>query len=382
MPMLPKERVAAVFDHQPTDRVPIYQAGISSRVASAVLGREAYVGGGIQQYREARALWEGEDAHREYIERSRRDAFDLVHVLDLDLVRPSYWRMATKPTQRIDESTFLYGDRAAAWHVMRFSPETELYQVLDRSDTPEPNVDDLEKTVEGSEAGVEGYDPKPESFPDLLAAIEEFGEKRAVPGSGVGVCVPRDRVWLEAIVLRPDLVGRYVMAQARRAPGIVGAMEAMGLRFLMGGGDFASKRGPFYSPRAFHDLMLPALRVVSEACHERDCYHMFASDGDLWPVAEDLFGASGVDCFYEIDRRAGMDLRRLRERYPHLTLLGGIASETLHMGTREEVVEETLSALEVAKELGSCIIGCSNQIVAPTSIANVEAMMETLHAQR
>jgi uroporphyrinogen-III decarboxylase len=109
---------------------------------------------------------------------------------------------------------------------------------------------------------------------------------------------------------------------------------------------------------------------------------MFASDGDLWPVAEDLFGASGVDCFYEIDRRAGMDLRLLRERYPHLTLLGGIASETLHMGTKEEVVQETLSALEVAKELGSCIIGCSNQIVAPTPMANVEAMMETLHGWR
>ena len=46
-PMLPKERIAAVFDHQPTDKVPIYQAGFSSRVASAVLGREAYVGGGI-----------------------------------------------------------------------------------------------------------------------------------------------------------------------------------------------------------------------------------------------------------------------------------------------------------------------------------------------
>jgi len=62
--------------------------------------------------------------------------------------------------------------------------------------------------------------------------------------------------------------------------------------------------------------------------------------------------------------------------------MGGIASETLHLGTREEVVEETLSALQVAKELGSCIIGCSNQIVAPTPIANVEAMMSTLHAHR
>jgi len=380
--MLPKERVAAVFDHRPTDKVPIYQAGFSSRVASAVLGREAYVGGGIQQYREARALWDGEEAHQEYLARSRRDAFDLVRVLDLDLVRPAYWRMATKPTRRIDEHTFLYGDPEGSWHVMRFSPETELYQVADRSPAPEPSVDDLERTVEASEAGVDGYRPQPSAFPDLLAAVEEFGAERAVPGAGVGICVPRERVWLEAIALRPDLVGRYLMAQAGRAAPVASVMQQIGLRHLMGGGDFASKRGPFYSPKAFHDLMLPALRVVSEACHAQGCHHMFASDGDLWPVAEDLFGASGVDCFYEIDRRAGMDLRRLRRRYPHLTLLGGIASETLHTGTRQDVIEETLSALEVAKELGSCIIGCSNQIVALTPIANFEAMMEALQAHR
>jgi uroporphyrinogen decarboxylase len=380
--MLPKDRIHSAFEHRPTDKVPIYQAGFSSRVASALLGREAYVGGGIQQFREARALWEGEDAHREYVERSQRDAFDLVRLLDLDLVRVGYWRMPVKPTQRIDEYTFLYGDPSGTYHVMRCTPETELYQVIERSPAPQPEVDGLVSVVEGSEAGIESYHPKAADFPDYQAAIEAFGGTRGIPGAGVGVCVPRETVWLEAIVLRPDLVARYLMSQAQHAAQVVPAMQAMGLIHLMGGGDFASKNGPLYSPRAFHELMLPALQVVSEACHAHGCFHMFASDGDLWPVADGLFGVSGVDCFYEIDRRAGMDLRRLRQQYPHLTLLGGIASETLHIGTREDVVAEVLSALEVAKELGSCIIGCSNQIVAPTPMENVEAMMETLHANR
>jgi hypothetical protein len=380
--MLPKDRIAAVFDHQTTDKVPIYQAGFSSRVASALLGREAYVGGGIQQYREARALWEGEEAHQEYLERSRRDAFDLVRLLDLDLVRPSYWRMAIKPTRRLDEQTFVYGDPEGAWQTMRLNPETELYQVVDRSPAPEATPEDLVGQVEAAEAGTAQYQAKASDFPDLQAAIEAFGGERGIPGIGAGVCVPRERAWLEAIVLAPELVGRYLMAQARRAESVAPVMREMGLPHLMGGGDFASKTGPFYSPRAFHELMLPALQVVSDACHAHGCYHMFASDGDLWAVAGDLFGASGVDCFYEIDRRAGMDLRKLREQYPDLALMGGIASETLHMGTREEVVEEVLSALEVARELGSCIIGCSNQIVAPTPIGNVEAMMEALHTHR
>lgn len=381
--MLPKERVAAVFEHRPTDKVPIYQAGFSSRAASVVLGREAYVGGGIQQYREARALWEGPEAHQEYLERSQRDAFELVRKLELDLVRPAYWRMPEKPTRRIDGNTFFYGQEEGTWRVMRFDPAFELYQVLDQSPRPEPTLEDLERSVAaGEKAAAAAAPPKPESYPDLLAAVAEFGETHGIPGSGVGICVPREPAWLEAIALRPDLVGRYLMTQAVRASRVPAVMVQMGLPHIMGGGDFASKHGPFYSPRSFHRIMLPALKHVSEACHAAGAYHMFASDGDLWPVADDLFGASGVDCFYEIDRRAGMDLARLRETFPRLTLLGGVASETLHIGTKEEVIAEVRSALAVAKEKGSIIIGCSNQIVAPTPPENIWAMMETLHAER
>ncbi|MBM4039196.1 MAG: hypothetical protein FJ290_11850 [Planctomycetes bacterium] len=43
----------------------------SSRVASAVLGRpDACVGGGVNQYYESRALWEGAEAHAEFVERA------------------------------------------------------------------------------------------------------------------------------------------------------------------------------------------------------------------------------------------------------------------------------------------------------------------------
>jgi len=187
---------------------------------------------------------------------------------------------------------------------------------------------------------------------------------------------------LEALALQPQLVGRYLAAQAKRNARNVACQAGMGLRFLQGGGDFAGKNGPLYSPKAFHELMLPALQNVSAACHEHGCFHMFASDGDLWPVAEDLFGASGVDTFYEIDRQAGMDLRTLRKRYPHLTLMGGISSETLHVGTRDEVVAETLSALEVAQAEGSIMVGCSNQVVAQTPIQNFMAMIETINEHR
>ena len=381
-PMLPKDRVTAAFEHKPYDKPPIYQGGFSSRVASAVLGREAYVGGEIQQYRESRALWDGPDAHAEFLARTRRDTFDLSEKLDLDLVRPAYWRLNHKPTRKIDEFTFFYGSEDSNWQIRRFDPEHELFPVIDHSPQPELSPEDLEKIVTAHEARAESYEPLPEHFPDHLAALREFGDTRAVPGAGVGVAVPRDRVWLEAVALRPDLVKRYCDASAINAAKNARTMSRMGFRYLMGGGDFASKNGPFYSPRSFHEIMLPALIRISEACHAVGAYHMFASDGDLWPVADDLFGASGVDCFYEIDRKCGMDLARLRTTFPRLTLLGGIASETLHIGTKEEVAEQARSALRVAQETGSIIVGCSNQVVPPTPIENFWAMMDVLHSER
>lgn len=381
--MTAAQRVACAFEHRPYDKVPIYQAGFSARVASQILGREACVGGGRAQYLEARALWEGEAAHREYLERAWNDPVELCRTLKLDIVRTGYWRMNEKPARRIDEFTFFYGDEQGTWRVMRHDPDSELYQVIDHSPAPEPTLDDLERSVAAAEKAVADYRPTPAMFADTKRTIEEFGEDGVPYGGGaVGLCIPRDRVWLEAIALRPDIVKRYLDVQAERSCRNAKLAGQEGLRYLYGGGDFASERGPFYSPRAFHELMLPGLQRISAACREAGAFHGFASDGDLWSLADDLFGASGVSFFYEVDCKANMDLRRLRETFPRLTLMGGINSATLHRGTVEEVVAETREAVRVARECGGCIIGCSNQIVAGTPMQNFWAMMETLEAER
>jgi hypothetical protein len=378
--MTGKERVMASFVGRETDRVPVYCAGVSCRIASHVLGREAFVGAGMQQYRESVARWEGR--HEEFVERTRSDVLELSEVLDLDLIRPAYWRYPHEPIARVDEHTFKFGAEGGYWWVMRFDPQTELFQEVDRAPRPEPTIEDVRHAADQAEAGAEAAQtPSPESFVDLQAAIAYYGDRRAIPGYGTGVAVLRERHWLEAMALEPDTVRRYLIARAKINCTTIPVMAQMGLRILFGGGDFAGKNGPLYSPKAFHHCMLPALQIVSECCDEHGAWHFFASDGDLWPVAEDLFGNSGVDGFYEIDRRCGMDLERLRQTFPELRLCGGISSETLHMGTVEDVVEETRSALDAAREHGRIVVGVSNQVVPATPPENFDAMMQTLHDQ-
>ena len=382
--MQPRERIDAVFAHRPTDRVPAYHSGLSCRAASAVLGREAFVGGGIQQWRESCAFWQGAAAHQEFLERSQRDAIELARVLDQDLVRPSYWRLSEMPARRIDEHTFLYGDPDGAWVARHFDPETELYHEVDRHPQREETIDDLPPRVEALERVVSDYVPDEADFAASLACQAALGHERAVPvWGGVGAALPQESTaWLEAIVLRPDLVARFLDAQAERSIKRIEFATQLGIRYFMAGGDFAGNEGPFYSPRAYRELVLPRIQRITETCHRLGAYYMFASDGNLWPVAEDLFGRSGIDGYYEVDRRAGMDLARLRRAFPHLTLIGNISSHTLHTGTKEEVVNETLSCIEEAKRSGSIVVGCSNQIVTQTPLENLFAMLETIERYR
>jgi len=380
--MTPKERIIASLEHRPVDRVPVYHASISSRMASLLLGREAYVGGGIQQWRESVALWNGDDAHREFLERTRRDTVDVAKALDVDMVRPAYWRIARKPTKKIDDYTFLFGDPSGSWEIMRFYPETELFQIIDRSPRLEPTEEDIEAEVERLEKGIETYVPKTEEVcSDVIEALKRIDDERAVAGMGVGVGVPnRSTIWFEMIAARPDLVRRYIEAQTEYTIRRIKCYEGIDVQVMLGGGDMAWNEGPIYSPKFFCEVMTPAFKRVTQACHDIGKYYFFASDGNLWPVADHIF--TFVDGFYEIDRRAGMDLRRLRERYPHLTLIGNISSHTLHMGTKEEVIAETRSCIEAAKELGSIIVGVSNLIVSQTPPENFFAMLETIMNER
>ena len=376
-----KERIEAAFRGEPTDMVPVHHLGFSSDIASALLGRQAYVGGGSQQWREAVALWQGKDAHQEFLERSFQDAIDVALLVDNDIVRPSYWRYPAKPTKRLDEKTFLYayGDESE-WKVLSYDPPTEQASVVDYH--PRQAAEDLEAEVEAEERAIEDYAPSEARFAFELRAQRLLGHERVVRVGAGAVGIPYRQLWLEATILRPDLVRRHLAVQIERAARDIPFLAGHGFCYFFAGIDFAGNDGPMYSPRTFYELFLPALVRVSDICHQVGGYHLFASDGNIWPVADALFGQSGIDGFYEIDRRAGMDLGRLRARFPKLTLLGNVSSHTVHLGTKQEIVDEALSCMEEAKQNKGVIVGTSNYFVPGTPVENVLALVEVIRENR
>ena len=77
-----------------------------------------------------------------------------------------------------------------------------------------------------------------------------------------------------------------------------------------------------------------------------------------------------------------MDLRRLRERYPNVTVQGNIRVQVLHRGSQDDVVREVMDCLEAAHELGGVIVGASNLIMPGTPGRNIEAMLRTIEENR
>ena len=378
-----RERVLAAFQQRRTDNVPVYHVGFSSEVASALLGREVYVGGGVQQWREAVAWWNGAAAHDEFVERSLQDAIDIAMFCGHDIVRVNYWRYKSRPTRRIDEYTFLYEYGAEAdWRVLKFDPPSEQCNICSYVPQDAVTFQDLERQLDEQEAALVDYRPVRSHFRNEFEAYRRLGDEHVIRVNAAGLDIGLESIWLEATALRPDLVERKLDMQVETAARNIRFLAEHGFHFIFGGGDLATNAGTMYSPRVFRNMMLPRLQQVSSVCHACGSFLCFASDGNLWPVADDLFGASGVDAYLEIDSRAGMDLGQLRQSFPGLTLIGNINSTDVALLNRDEITAQTRDCMEFARTAAGVIVGVSYYFVPGTPLDNVWAVLETINKYR
>jgi hypothetical protein len=101
--------------------------------------------------------------------------------------------------------------------------------------------------------------------------------------------------------------------------------------------DIAYKTSTLVSPRWLRQIWFPRLKELNNAWHQHGTRCIFHSDGNLWPVLDDLV-AAGIDGLNPLEVQAGMTVREVRERYPQLVLTGGVdVSQLLPLGSPEEV---------------------------------------------
>lgn len=358
--------------------MPFYFPTIACRVASEILGRQVNSGGDSLHFHEELSWLDGENAHAEFVHKYIEDAVELNRTLRADIVRQT-WRSKARPTRRLDEYTLLFGNENGPRRIKRFFPEQQSYGILEDT-TRVKDVDELMAQLTGlmKTDFAMSDDELYQTYKDQL----EF-KKLADPyfptivgGPGIGIPMD-DTIWLEATVLEPELLADYQMYCAEAAVQHIRWLAMHGFKWLSGGTDLATSTGTVYSPVFFRNAVVPALKKINEACDKYGIIYCFKTDGNIWQISDFMFIDAGTKGYGEVDRDAGMTVGKLRERYPELIILGNNSSVTLHMGTEQQVRQETRSALEESGGL-NYIAGPSNAVMDGTPVENIYAMIDEI----
>lgn len=371
------KRIKAAFEFTRPDRVPLFDQTISSEVASKVIGREMLVGGPSLRFQEVEARFAGEQAAGEFEERLLEDVALFYRKMGYDMARLP-WRDARLATRKIDRYTYLFGDPESdePWEVYRFDPESRDWHVTD-SWLAGGNVDALLLHLEKERRFWHGPDLDPARM-DLVRKFKSLvGEEPALAVSVAMLMIPMwEPAWLMALELAPGLVTSELDRQVEQGLADLELAAEIGAEVIHSGGDFCLNSGPVYSPETFDRLILPGLKKLVARCNELGLKYVFRTDGSTWPVADSLFGESGVHGYGEIDYSAGMRLNDLRERFPELTLLGNLdCGGALIFGTEEEVRAAVRENIGQTGGIGH-ILGSSNTIMPETPPENYLAMLD------
>ena len=121
--------------------------------------------------------------------------------------------------------------------------------------------------------------------------------------------------------------------------------------------DMAYNSGPMFSAEAFEKIFLPGYRRMIEAFKDAGARYVWLhSDGNILPILPMLIDA-GIDGLNPLERRAGMDLVKLREKFPKLVLIGGMDNtNTLINGPISRIEAEAREIIDAGRE-GGVVIG-------------------------
>lgn len=377
--MTGKERVQAVLRGEETDAIPYGEYAIDSDTVERVLGHETYL---RAKAKTQIALWEGR--RDEVVQSLKEDIIALYEKLDcLDIVNlmseacglvPPKDYVPLRP-KKIREDTW----EDSQGRVYKFSPVTR-----DITMVHDPML--WEREYEPEDFPLYDILPPDESqFEVIDHVIGKFRDEKYIIGyagreAGFVLLGGMER-GLTEYLSNPE----GVQAAIDQATALGNQEDAYFIRpgqdAVFWGQDFAYNSGPLMAPKLFNEMVLPSVkqRVENAKSHGVAVFkHCCGNTKDL----RDFFLEAGYDCYQSLQKQAGMDLRQLRQLYGNrMCLWGGIDVANLIGGSREQVRQETMEAIEIARQ-GGVILGSSHSIATGCNYDNVMTMMETIANHR
>ena len=353
MSLSPRERIEASLHHEEPDRTPIFEYVLHPPLADVFLERHH---ADYTYDLEAWTCRENEvgrlGAIRAYVE----DRLDLAAILGHDMLY-----VCPNPPQ--------LDSRGEAGHTKSILPPIHPLE-----------GDPVERLIARNARARENGPSFP---PDSLVVYQVLREAMSDRGVDLPVLAPAyaHGVWtdsdlMQTMVLAPEIAQEHFRLATQRSLSRIEAYLELGIDQIGIGGDFAGKR-PMISPALYRSFIVPEVRELSRRIHGAGAWAVNASDGDLWSVIDAFLIDCEVDGYLEIDMFAGMDLRRLKDRYgQQVTLYGNMdCGNVLSFGSIEEIRHATREIIEAGLIGGGHIFCASNAITAAVSLQSYLAMV-------
>ena len=126
-------------------------------------------------------------------------------------------------------------------------------------------------------------------------------------------------------------------------------IEAADLDGFVIWGDFAYRKGLFFSPDYWRRHFKPWVKAIVDVCHDAGLDVIYHGCGNVNDVFED-FVEIGVDGYNPVEAKAGMGVVDLRRKYGHgIAFCGGSDIQVWETGDRDKIRREVLRGLNAAK---------------------------------
>lgn len=145
--------------------------------------------------------------------------------------------------------------------------------------------------------------------------------------------------------------------------------------FMTFGEDMSYNHGPMIGKGLFDEFLTPYYHRVIPAFKERGITCLIDSDGQVEPLLP-WFEQCGLEGILPLERMAGVDVNRIRERHPQWRMIGGFDKTVMHLG--EAAIRAEFERLLPAARAGYFVPSVDHQTPPGVSLQDYELYVRLL----
>jgi uroporphyrinogen-III decarboxylase len=256
--------------------------------------------------------------------------------------------------------------------------------------TTEPTVEAVQHHTEGVVADMDDYlRIRPRLYPDHTPAIESMAPWAARQARGDAVVwmtlegffwFPRTLMNLEQLSLayydQPELVHRINRDLCDFNLRLLDQIDrCCRPTFMTVAEDMTYNNGPMISEAVFDEFLAPYYRELIARTKAMDMLVIVDTDGEVSKLVPWLQGV-GVDGVLPLERQAGVDGMRIREKFPGWRMVGHYNKRVMHLG--EAAMREEFARLTPLVRTGGFIPSVDHQTPPEVSMDNYRLYVRLL----